>query len=285
VPDDAPPYRRRRKVLVSIVVVIVVLALVGGGVAVFTESSSTVSPPAPGTSTSGARQLLQTALQAARHVNSFHYVASSSLSGSGGGSSRTVGDAGPDSGRQLITSGRQKFTVLVIGTACYMKGNAPALTANLDFSAAAATAHAGQWISLAKTDPPYASVYAAVTAPSAISDNVTIVPQNVLGTRTLGGRTVETVTGVIAPVTIPGEGPQPTAKGTATLAVRASAPHLPVRYTERGTLDHQKSTATVTFSGWGKSVTITAPVGAVPWAQVGAGSGPVSPTPGGTIVT
>ncbi|HXQ60214.1 MAG TPA: hypothetical protein VN799_08940 [Acidimicrobiales bacterium] len=281
---DPVPRPRRRRLLTVVVVVIVVLALVGGGVAVFTGTNTTVSSP-PGTAASpAARQLLQSALRAADAVGSFHYVASSSLSGPNGGSSRTIGDAGPDSGRQVITSGAQRFTVLVIGSACYLKGNAAALVANLDFSAADAATHAGQWISLARTDAPYASVYAAVTGPAAIADNVTVVPQSVLPTTTVGDRRVETVSGAIAPVTIPGQS-TPTPKGTATLAVRATAPHLPVRYTERGTLSRQQSSATVAFSQWGEPVHITAPVGAIAWAQVGAGSGPVSPTPGGTFLT
>lgn len=277
--------RKRRRVLATIVAIIVVLALVGGGVATFTGSGTTVSSPPSTVTSPAARQLLQAALQAAGRVDSFHYVASSSLSGKNGGSSRTVGDAGPNSGRQLITSGTQKFTVLVIGTACYLKGNASALVGNLDFSASDAATHAGQWISLARSDAPYATVYAAVTAPAAIADNVTIVPRNQLAPSTLDGRRVETVTGAIAPVKIPGTGATPTPKGTATLEVRASTPHLPVRYTERGTVSRQQSTATVSFTKWGEPVHFTAPAGAIPWAQVGAGSGPISPTPSGTFLT
>lgn len=268
-----------------VVVVLLVFALVGGGVAVFTGSTTTVSSPPSTTTSPAARELLRSALQAAARVNSFHYVASSSLSGPNGGSSKTIGDAGPDSGRQVITSGTQKFTVLVIGTACYLKGNAPALVTNLNFSAADAATYSGQWISLAPSDAPYASVYAAVTAPQAIADNITVVPQNELPTTTLGGRRVLTVTGAIAPVKIPGQGATPTPKGTATVAVRAAAPHLPVRYTERGRANGQHSSATVSFNKWGESVDITTPLGATPWAQVGAGSGPVSPTPGGTFLT
>jgi hypothetical protein len=282
---DEPVPRRRRRILVTVVVIIVVLALAGGGVAVVTESSTTVAPT-PSTATSpAARDLLHSALQAAGKIDSFHYVASSSLAGPNGGSSRTVGDAGPDSGRQVITSGTQKFTVLVIGSACYLKGNASALVANLNFSASDAVTHASQWISLARTDTPYASVYAAVTAPAAINENITVVPQGQLPPTTVGGRRVQTVTGAIGAVKIPGEAPTATPKGTATLVVRATAPHLPVRYTEQGTLSGQRSSDTVSFSKWGEPVRITTPSGAIPWAQVGAGSGPVPPTPGGTFLT
>jgi hypothetical protein len=269
-----------------VIVVILVLALAaGGGVAVFSGSSTPTTPSNPSTPGSpAARQLLRSALQAAGRVNSFHYVSLSSLSGPQGGAQKTVGDAGPDSGRQVITAGGQKFTVEVIGTACYLKGNAAALTGNLGFSAPLAAAHAGQWISLAPTDGPYATVYAAVTAHSAIVDNITVIPHDELATTTVAGRRVQTVTGPIAPVTIAGQS-TPTPKGTATLAVRAAAPHLPVRYTERGTLNRQQSSSSVSFTGWGEAVHITAPTGAVPYASIGAGSGTVPTSPSGPILT
>ncbi len=152
-------------------------------------------------------------------------MATSSLTGPHASTQKTIGDAGPDSGRQDITDGAQRFTVLVIGSACYFKGNAAALTGNLGLSSTVAAAHAGQWISLAKTDGPYASVYAAVTAPSAMADNVTVVPQNVSSTTRVDGRNVQTVSGAIAKVKIAGQTIAP--KGTASLAVRAGTPTFP----------------------------------------------------------
>jgi hypothetical protein len=276
--------RRPPRRFVTVVVVILVLALLaGGGVAVFSGGSTTVPPKASTPASPAARQLLHSALQAAGQVNAFHYVSVSSLSGPQGGTQRTVGDAGPNSGRQNITAGKQKFTVLVIGASCYLKGNAAALVGNLGFSTLLAQAHAGQWISLAPTDGPYGAVYAAVTAHEAIVDNIAVIPQSQLATSTVSGKRVETVSGTIAPVTIAGQ-TTPTPKGTASLSVRARAPHLPVRYRERGTLNRQQSTSTVSFSRWGESVTVTAPAGAVPFASVG--GGPSSPTtPSGPILT
>jgi hypothetical protein len=271
--------------MVTIVVVVVVFALIlaGAGVAVFARGPST-TVTSPGSTTSpAARQLLQSALAAAHGVNAFHYVATSSLSGPQGYTQRTVGDAGPTSGRQVITVAKQKFTVIVIGKACYIKGNAAALTGNLGLTAAEATAHAGQWISLVSTDGPYASVYAAVTAPSALADNVTVEPETVLPTTTVAGRRVETVTGAIAPLTVGGQKVAP--KGTATVAVRATAPHLPVRYTERGTEDRQTTRSTVTFSRWGTTVPVTAPANPVTYASLGSGSGTVPSSPSGPVLT
>jgi hypothetical protein len=205
------------------------------------------------------------------------------VSGTQASSQRTVGDAGPSSGKQVITVGNQRFTVLVVGTACFLEGNSAALVANLGLSSSVAAARAGQWISLAPTDGPYASVYAAVTAHSAITDNITVVPDDQLPPTKLNGRRVRTVTGTIAPVTIGGQTIAP--KGTASLSVRAASPHLPVRYTQRGTLGRSVTVSAVSFSHWGEPVSIAAPAGAVPYASLGAGSGSVPPTPGGTVLT
>ena len=281
-----PSGRRPRRRVVTVVVIALVLALVlaGGGVAVFVGgSNTTVTNPSKTAISPAARQLLQSALSAARRVNAFHYVATSSLSGSQGFSQKTIGDAGPSSGRQDITVAGQKFTVLVVGQACYLEGNAAALTANLGLSSASATAHAGQWISLAQSDAPYASVYAAVTAPSALADNITVKPQSQLPAGRVDGRRVQIVSGAIAPITIGNQTQAP--KGTATLAVRASSPHLPVRYTERGTQGRQTSRSTVTFGRWGEAVSITAPSGAVTYASLGVGSGAVPSSPSGTVLT
>jgi lipocalin len=280
---SAGPGRSRRRIILTVIVPLAALALVLGivGAAVFSGSSTTASPPSTTPTSGAASQLLRSAVAAAGRVNAFHYVSTSTVSGPQGGTQKTIGDAGADSGRQVITAGKQKFTVLVVGTACYFKGNAAALVANLGLPTSLASAHAGQWISLARTDAPYASVYAAVTASSAISDNVTIVPQEQLPTTKVDGREVQTITGAIAPVRIAGQTEAP--KGTASLAVRASAPHLPVRYTQQGTDDNARSETTVTFSRWGESVDITAPSGAVSYASLGSGSVPT--TPGGTVLT
>ncbi len=278
----APSSPRPRRRVVTAIVLVVVVSLVAAGIGVALTGGSSTAPSSLSTTSASpaARQLLQSALAAAGQVNAFHYVATSSLSGS---TQRTVGDAGPDSGRQVITVGAQKFTVLVIGTACFVRGNAAALNANLGLSTVAATAHVDQWISLARTDAPYASVYAAVTATSALSDNVTLTPKAELPDQKIDGRRVQVVTGSIAPVTVAGQTIAP--KGTATLAARARSPHLPVRYTERGTQNRQQIVTTVTFSRWGEVVDVTAPLGAVSYASLGVGSGSVPSSPSGTVLT
>ena len=266
------------------VIAIVVVALVAAITGLVVSGGSTTTPTPQSTATApGASQLLQSALAAANRLNSFHYVATSTSSGPNGSTQRTVGVAGPDSGQQDITEGSQKFTVVVVGTACYLKGNAAALTGNLGLSAAVASAHAGQWISLASSDPPYASVYAAVTAPSALADNVTITPQNQSAPTRVDGRRVVTITGPIAKVTIAGQTLAP--KGTATLSVRSTAPHLPVRFTENGTEDGERTVSSFTFNRWGANVSVSAPVGAVPFASLPTGSGTPTTNPSGPVLT
>jgi hypothetical protein len=282
-PEPSGRRPRRRVLTVVVIAVVVALVLAGAGAAVFVGGSNTTVTNTKTAPSPAARQLLQSALSAAHRVNAFHYVAVSSLSGSQGFTQKTVGDAGPTSGRQDITVAGQKFTVLVVGKACYLKGNAAALTANLGLTSTSATAHAGQWISLAPSDGPYASVYAAVTAPSALADNVTVKPEGQLPAGRVDGRSVQIVSGPITPVTIGGQTEKP--KGTATLAVRAASPHLPVRYTERGTEGRQTSRSTVTFDRWGEAVTITAPANPVTYASLGVGSGSVPSIPSGTVLT
>ncbi|MGH9017295.1 MAG: hypothetical protein ACRDY1_06060 [Acidimicrobiales bacterium] len=274
----------RRRVVVTALVCVLIVGLVAAitgvvvsGPATSTTSATTVPPVSP-----AARQLLQSSLAAARASGSFHYVATSRSSGASGGSQKTVGLAGPDSGQQNITVGSQKFTVLVVGKTAFIEGNAAALVSNLELSDTVATAHAGQWISLSPGDQPYASVYAAVTAPSALADNVTVVPQTQLPASTVDSRRVVTVSGAIAKVRIAGQ--TIAEKGTATLAVRASAPHLPVRYHEQGTYQGQATVSTVTFSHWGIPVSVAAPTNSVPFASLPQGSGSTPTTPRGTVV-
>ncbi len=138
----------------------------------------------------------------------------------------TVGDAGPASGKQVITIGSDTFTVLVIGTACYFQGDARQMVEQLGLSAGAATAHAGQWISLAPNDPPYQSVYVAVTTRSALNSNIAFAPHQETRTVTRSGYRVLGVTGSMTNQIENGQTQR--AKGTASLYVTVSHPHLPV---------------------------------------------------------
>lgn len=291
-PDGKPAASRRRRrnvVLLIVAILLVVGLLAGGGVALFagsSPSSSSATPPTsipPNTPVSrAAKKVLQQALAAALKAGSFHYVATST------GSTQTttaVGDAGKSSGRQdwstVDSNGTARFTVIVVGSACYFRGDALAMVENLGVSTAAAAAHAGQWISLSSGDQPYASVYAAVTTHDALYENVTVKPQE-LGSQTVNGRQVETVSGALTAVSIPGQ-TVPKQTGTGTLEVSA-ATHRPIRFTERSTANGQRSTFVMTFSRFAAAVSETAPPGAVSYTSIGGasgqnGSGGTSPNP------
>ena len=265
--------RPRRRTIVIVVVAVVLVGLGAGGVTALVSGSGSSSTA---TASPGVARQVQSSLAAARRVGSFHYVSDST---SQGVTQHTVGDAGPNSGRQVITIGPHTFTVLVIGSACYFQGDAVALNTQLGLSPSASTAHAGQWISLAPRDTPYASVYAAVTASSALSDNIAFRPRLDLGTSTVGGRRVRSIGGAMTNLTINGQTQH--ARGNAQLAVADTAPHLPVRYAERGTIDRQASNFVMTFSAWGRPVVVTAPAGAIAFSSLGPGATngpPGSPT-------
>ncbi|HUI03928.1 MAG TPA: hypothetical protein VLZ77_10325 [Acidimicrobiales bacterium] len=251
---------------------VVVLLLVGAGVALAVTSGSSSAPSARVSPAAG--RLVRSALARAAAAHSFHYTSRFTAQGATG---VTVGDAGPTSGRQVITQGPDTFTVVVVGTACYFQGDAAQMQEQLGLARAAATAHANQWISLAPGDAPYASVYVAVTSDSALKTNIAFRPHLELGASTVSGHRVEGVSGPMTSITVAGQVQR--AKGTAAMYVD-SGNHLPVRYTQHGTINGQSSTLQLDFSKWGEPVDETAPSGAVSFASIDTGGG-LTPGPGG----
>jgi len=252
------------------VVIVVVIAglLVGGGIALF-SGSGTTSTPTSAPASPAAKRLVTASLAAAQRVGTFSYVSRSTAKGY---AQVTVGDAGPTSGRQQITVNAHTFTVLVIGAACYFQGDAVSVTQQLGLPSSLASTYAGRWISLAPSDAPYGPVYAAVTAPTAIADNVVFRPKRETGITRFAGRRVIGVTGPMTNITVAGQ--TQVSKGTATLEVAAARPHLPARYTENGTIDNARTIFSMTFSHWGEPLSVTAPTGAVSFASIpNSGSG------------
>lgn len=265
------PGRRRRTFVTVTALVLVVALLVGGGVAFLI---TTGPGPVPRISPA-AQRLLRSSLQAAARQGTFHYV---SRFTSRGVTQTTVGDAGKNSGRQRITIGSDSFDVLVIGTACYFRGDARQLTDQLGVPASVASTYDGQWISLAPGDAPYQSVYAAVTAHDALAENIAFVPHRQLDSTRLSGRRVLGIAGPLVNVSVNGQTQK--AKGTAQFYV-AAVSHLPVRYSEKGTVQNQPGTFTMTFSAWGQPVTVDTPPGAVSFAILGVSGAPSVTSPQG----
>ncbi len=267
------PRRRLRIVLISLTGAVLAVGI-GLGVGLGTSSSNNRDNPAD------AARLLRSALSAAAAAGSFHYVSSSTSTSSTSPTVKqvTVGDAGASSGTQDITIGSAQFTVVVLGSTAYFQGDADAASVILGLSTQLANTYAGRWLSLVSGDSPYQSVYAAVTSSQALTDNITFAARSELAPSRIGKTQVIGLRGPMRAV----QG-QP-AKGTAVLYVTASGPHLPVSYTEKGTVGTGSSRSslnfTITFSSWREPLDVTAPSGPVPFSSLGAsGSTPQSPGP------
>jgi hypothetical protein len=236
----------------------------------------------PGSTPSGApaaRRMVRAALRSTIDGGSFHYVSQFTSQGQ---TQTTDGDAGSSSGKQVITIGSDTFTVLVIGTACYFQGDARQMVAQLGIPVSIATAHAGQWISLSPGDLPYPSVYVAVTTGSALRANIAFAPRLEAGTSRRAGYRGLRITGPMTNEVVNGQTHR--ARGSASLYLTTSLPHLPVQYTQNGKIDKIPSTLVMTFSKWGEVVDVSAPKGAVSYASLGVGNG-TTPTTGPPVLT
>ena len=254
---------------------VVVVALLAVGVTLIATSGSnsakTVNP--------AAKRLARAALKSTIDGGSFHYVSTFTARGN---TQTTVGDAGMTSGKQVVTIGSDTFTILVIGTACYFQGDERQMVDNLFLPDSIAAAHAGQWISLAPGDPPYQSVYVAVTTRSALTANIAFAARQEAGTTRRAGYRVLAITGPMTNEVVDGQVQR--AKGTADLYITTSLPHLPVQYTENGKINKVASKLVMTFSKWGEDLAVTAPTGAVTYSSLGAGNA-TTPATGPPVLT
>jgi len=226
---------------------LVLLAGCSGG----TSTSQKQSAPA-GLSSLPPGQILSWALAAARAAGSMHFGVTSTASG------HTVvfdQDSSSSAGRQVITiSGGGQETVLVLGRATYVRGNAVALAVTLGFPAAQALRLAGRWISLRPGDPGYQAVTEGVTLGSVLDEVVPLGPLTSTGRTTIDGQTVVGVRGTAAASTsVP--------RGTpVTLYVAATGRPLPVSC-QQGPASNRTS---IVFSRWGEPVHVAAPRNAIP---------------------
>jgi hypothetical protein len=254
---------------------LVVVVLLGVGVTlIVTSGSSTLKSVDP-----AAKRLVRAALKSTVDGGSFHYVSTFTARGQ---TQTTVGDAGMSSGKQVVTIGSDTFTILVIGTACYFQGDKRQMVDQLFLPDSIAAAHAGQWISLAPGDPPYQSVYVAVTTRSALNANIAFAAHQESGTTRRAGYRVLAITGPMTNEVVGGQ--LQSAKGTADLYITTSRPHLPVQYTENGKINKIASKLVMTFSKWGENLAVTAPTGAVTYSSLGAGNG-TTPSTGPPVLT
>lgn len=273
-PGDGPGRRRRRRRRRIVLVAAGIVLVAAGVTGIVVDRTSGSSTPAVTGGAVAAERLVRASLASAEAARTFHYVSTSTTAGV---TQTTVGDAAPDRGQQTITIGDHTFSVVVVSTTAYFKGDAATMQAELGLDQVVAQAHAGQWISLTASDSPYQSVYAAVTTKSALDDTVTIAGKSVLSDVTIGRTTVTPVRGLLTPVD------QTPVTGTARLDVRSGRPHLPVRFSGSGSANGQQTTLNVTFGQWGERVGVTAPDGAVAYSSLQIGG--LNPGSGGVVLT
>jgi hypothetical protein len=181
-----------------------------------------------------------------------------------------TGDVSTTGGSQTVVAAVNgqtgHVTVTLVNGIAYFRGDEIGLAGFMGLPSSASNQYANRWISLDSTNAAFASVSAALTTSSALTQITVAKPLTFRGTTqkmneqvfTVGGTTSGTPTGATKPVAVP-----------VTLYVETAKAHLPVYYA--GTLGpkNKKQTQSVALSGWNEPVTLRAPVGSVPIGALG----------------
>ncbi len=291
-PSTTPP-RRTSRVLAAIALFVatgIVAAGIGvGGVLLIrhvqgqSPTSSPTANPGSASSTAAARALYQKAVRATGASAGFHYVATST----GAEAQTIVGDAGQANGDQQITFvssyGTEQFTLELVGTTVYFKGNAPAVEDQIGVTSATAPGVAGKWVSVQSgnggPNGPYSVLQPGITTSSQAEE----MPLTATSTaQVTGAGGIATKISGIVPAT------QNVPAGTGSLVV-ALGTNLPESYTSTVSAGTVTLTFTTTFTNWGTAPSVSAPTGAVAWSTLttamppggygSGGTGGASPTP------
>jgi hypothetical protein len=269
-PSTTPP--RRTSPILAVVAVFAATGIIAAGIGVGsvllvrhvqgTQSTSGSPAAVPGTTGSAAeaRALYQQAVASTRASTGFHYVAVTA----GGYPQTIVGDAGQSGGSQAITFdsnyGAEQFTLLLVGTTVYFKGNVPAIEDQLGVSAASATSVDGKWVSVVGGNGPYTILQPGITAGSQAKLTLALTPESSTRVTDAGGVTATRISGVVPPMNN-----LPAGTGTLDVAPRTDLPII-----DRSTISVGVVvlTSTTTFSAWGTAPSVSAPTGAVAWSSL-----------------
>ena len=215
------------------------------------SSTPPASPPPTPLIEQTESQVLAAVADAAQAMGSVHTEASLKQ---GSKTARVVNDTGAESGRQLITIGSQRVEIRLVAKMVYVRANEEGLRDFFQFPASVAAEYADEWISFTESDPGYGDLAETLDMPSLL-ENITLVGTLSKEATTIGGTSV---------IGISGEHPQ---GGTATLYVAATGDPLPVRMDLRS---EDQGSGSITFSNWGKAVSVSGPSSAVPFADLAA---------------
>jgi hypothetical protein len=213
-------------------------------------------------------QVLAASKTAAASESSLHYVSTTKTPAD---SVTITGDVSKTEGEQTIVANVNgqmcHVTVMLVGGSAYFEGDEPGLATFMGLPQSIAVKYTNQWISLNSSDSAFSAITAALTTSSALLQTPISKPLSLRGTSEKSGRRVVAIAGFASgipsgstkKVTIP-----------VRLYVQAKGRSLPVLYTANRTVEKQKEAASVSFSGWGEPISVTAPSGAVPIGSLGA---------------
>jgi hypothetical protein len=269
-PSTTPP--RRTSPILAVVAVFAATGIIAAGIGVGsvllvrhiqgTQSTSGSPTAVPGTTGSAAeaRALYQQAVASTRASTGFHYVAVTA----GGEAQTIVGDAGQSGGSQAITFdsnyGAEQFTLLLVGTTVYFKGNVPAIEDQLGASAASATSVEGKWVSVVRGNGPYTVLQPGITAGSQATLTLPLTPESSARVTDAGGVTATRISGIV-----PATNNLPAGTGSLDIAPRTDLPIIFTSTISGGTV---VLTFTTTFSAWGTAPSVSAPTGAIAWSSL-----------------
>lgn len=263
---------------VGFVVVLVAALGISGCGSTASGSSTTTKPPATVAPTtvgppSAVEQLYDKTLAGVSHASSVHYVATSTGTSTDGTTHlRFVADVGVSDGSQVTTwSGADEkgsFSIILIGSATYLKGDADSLATFFGaIPALQASAYSGKWISFTPSDKLYSSLRGDLTV-AAIATSLKFQPSadhRASGSIVVTGHPLATAT---APA---GE------KASASMTI-STATYLPEAQSFTASDKGATDASSIVFSDWNSTTIAPAPTGSITWASVAAAITPTTTT-------
>ncbi len=238
------PVPMRRLVIVAVVAVIPLLAACGG-------------PSAGALGGKSAQQVLTLAQQAATKEGSFHFI---DVSGTGSKAQVLTGDISKVDAQEETKGPDGLLEVRLIDGTIYINATASTLVNSLKLSSSTAAAHAGDWISLERTDTPYQTVANALLPTAELGAYIPVGSLKIGSATSIDGHNVLPVLGTASP--------SAGANLIATLYVSTTAPFIPLVGTLKGTGAQKNEGEQVAFTHWGERVHPSIPPGVVAYSSI-----------------
>jgi len=212
-------------------------------------SASAASPAA--FSTESGRQIMSTAMSAARTLASCTTSTATKISGQG---YSKITNSAMTTGQQTLVIGAAWTVVRLIGGVVYIKENSTAMEEQFGISDPKAV---NRWISIPRSNSYFANFNTYILLPSMLSE---VTPGGTLKTTKTTTVNHQLVVGVTGSPNIH----LGLASGTETVYVALAAPHVPVEMVASDVVQGQRQTFVITFTNWGKDFHITKPSPSVP---------------------